>query len=238
MTKHARTTAFAVLGLAVALSLTACGSDGSGKDTSAKDTSAKASPSASSSSPSSPSSRPSPSSDSGSSTDGGSAGKKSAGAANAAADSGGTKAGAGDGGAGQDGGNLPFCTTKNLAVTAENVSPDASTGTIDITMTNRGSAACSVTGFAGIGITDEDTTTNPVERGRAEPRITDLRAGGAAVFNISYEIDNSGKSLTRPTAIQVTPPNQTSYVTVKWPAGAGDIKGSYTDVQVYPTHNK
>lgn len=139
---------------------------------------------------------------------------------------------------GPGGKNLAFRKTRNLVITAENVSPDASTGAIDITVINRGNAACSVTGFAGIGLTDEDTTTNPIDRGKVEPRITDLQPGGAAVFNLLYEIGNSGNSLTHPTEIQVTPPNQTSHVNVKWSAGANDIKGSYADVKVYPTHNK
>lgn len=120
------------------------------------------------------------------------------------------------GSAPQGGQNVEPCKTQNLTVEAKNASPDASTGTIDITMTNRGTTTCSATGFAGIGITDQDTTTNPIERGKAEPRITDLKPGEAAIFNLSYEIDNSANSLTRPTEIQVTPPNQTSHVNVKW----------------------
>ncbi|MFI0724283.1 DUF4232 domain-containing protein [Streptomyces sp. NPDC021224] len=227
MNSRTRTPAFAVLGLAVAFSLTACGGDDSGKDTSSN-----AGPSAS------PSSAPSQSPTSASSSDGGSSGNGNPGTASATSHPGNAQVGAGDDGADQDGQNLASCATRNLTIRAENVSPDASTGTIDITMTNRGSAACSVTGFAGIGITDEDTTTNPIDRGKAEPRITDLKAGDTAVFNLSYEIDNSGNSLSHPTEIQVTPPNQTSHVNVKWPAGAGDIKGSYSDVKVYPTHTE
>ena len=88
-------------------------------------------------------------------------------------------------------------------------------------MTDRSSAACSVTGFAGSGVTDEDATANPVPRGEAGPRVTEVQPGDAAVFNLPYEVDSSGKSLTHPAELQVTPPNQTSHVTVKWPAGAG-----------------
>ncbi|MFJ8828169.1 DUF4232 domain-containing protein, partial [Streptomyces sp. NPDC102467] len=66
--------------------------------------------------------------------------------------------------------------------------------------------------------------------------VTTLKPGDAAVFDLAYTLDNSGNSLSSPTNIIVTPPNETHTVTLDWPAGAGDIKGAYTDVQVYPTH--
>jgi hypothetical protein len=134
------------------------------------------------------------------------------------------------------GGKVTFCKTKDLAVDARNAAPDKQSGRIDITMINRGSATCSATGFAGVDIKDADNTSNPIERGRAEPRITTLKPGDAAVFSLAYDIDPTGKSLAHPTHLLVTPPNETHTVSLKWPAGAGAIKGAYTDVQVYPTH--
>ncbi|MGW2226596.1 DUF4232 domain-containing protein, partial [Streptomyces formicae] len=105
-----------------------------------------------------------------------------------------------------------------------------------ITMINRGSTTCSATGFAGVDIKDEDNTSSPIERGQAQPRVTTLKPGDAAVFNLAYTIDGSGDSLASPTNIIVTPPNETHSVTLDWPSAAGAIKGAYTDVQVYPTH--
>lgn len=105
-------------------------------------------------------------------------------------------------------------------------------------MVNRGSVTCSATGFAGVDIKDADHTSSPVDRGSAQPRITVLKPGDAAVFDIAYDIDSSGKSLTSPTGILVTPPNETHTVDLKWPAGAGPVKGSSIGVRVYPTHNK
>ncbi|WP_256260238.1 hypothetical protein OH786_34140 [Streptomyces atratus] len=32
------------------------------------------------------------------------------------------------------------------------------------------------------------------------------------------------------------PPQVREGPSLKWPAGAGEIKGAYTDVEVYPTH--
>ncbi|MEU3404620.1 DUF4232 domain-containing protein [Streptomyces sp. NPDC006670] len=207
--KLSRTAGLAALGLAAALSLTACNNgEDSAQGPAAKD------PSASSSSDSR--------SQAGSAKPGSGTGtSSSSGAVNGGAESGGTMA---------------FCKTADLAVEATNAAPDQSSGRINITMVNRGSGTCSATGFAGVDIKDADHTSNPVARGQAQPRVTALKPGEAAVFDLAYTIDGSGKSLAHPTDILVTPPNETHTVSLKWPAGAGGIKGAYTDVQVYPTH--
>ncbi|MCX5165170.1 DUF4232 domain-containing protein [Streptomyces sp. NBC_00264] len=213
--KYTRITALAAIGVAATLSLTACGSDSSGKDSSSKGSS-----SSSSSTP-----------DSGSKSEGGSE------AGNAKSGSGeDTEAEAAANGAAETGGKVTFCKTQDLAIDATDAAPDEDSGRIDITMINRGSTTCSATGFAGVDIKDADNTSNPIERGHAQPRITTLKPGDAAVFDLAYDIDNSGDSLASPTNILVTPPNETHTVSLKWPAGAGGIKGAYTDVEVYPTH--
>ncbi|MEU9622857.1 MULTISPECIES: DUF4232 domain-containing protein [unclassified Streptomyces] len=219
--KYTRITALAAIGVAATLSLTACGSDGSGKDSSSK----------------SSSSLSSSSSDGGSKSEGGS-GSGGSEAGNAKSGSGeGTEARAGAANAAtKTGGKVTFCKTKDLAIDAMDAAPDKDSGRIDITMINRGSTTCSATGFAGVDIKDADNTSNPIERGHAQPRITTLKPGDAAVFNLAYDIDNTGDSLAHPTNILVTPPNETHTVSLKWPAGAGEIKGAYTDVEVYPTH--
>ncbi|UQT61163.1 DUF4232 domain-containing protein [Streptomyces durmitorensis] len=213
--KNTRLTALAAIGVAATLSLTACGGSDSGKDSSSKGSSSSSS-----------------SDDGSKSSDGGSE------AGNAPSDSGQdtkTDAGAANGAA-KTGSKVTFCKTKDLAINAQDAAPDETAGRINITMINRGSATCSATGFAGVDIKDADNTSNPIERGQAQPRITTLKPGDAAVFNLAYDIDNTGNSLTHPTHIQVTPPNETHTVDLEWPASAGDIKGAYTDVQVYPTH--
>jgi Protein of unknown function (DUF4232) len=219
--KYTRITALAAVGVAATLSLTACGSDGSGKD----------SPSKSSSSSSSFSS------DGGSKSEGGS-GADGSEASNAKSGSGeGTEARANAAnGSTKTGGKVTFCKTEDLAIDATDAAPDVDSARIDITMINRGSTTCSATGFAGVNIKDADNTSNPIERGHAQPRVTTLKPGDAAVFNLAYDIDNTGDSLASPTDIEVTPPNETHTVSLKWPAGAGEIKGAYTDVEVYPTH--
>ncbi|MFG2142768.1 DUF4232 domain-containing protein [Streptomyces sp. NPDC048696] len=218
--KHTRIAALAAIGVVATLSLTACGGDDSGKDSSAKGSSSSA-PSSSSSS-----------------SDGGSKSKGGSEAGNAKSGSGAdTSAGAGAAnGTTNTDGKVKFCKTRDLAIDAGDAAPDKDSGRINITMINRGSTTCSATGFAGVDIKDADHTSSPIERGHAQPRITILKPGDAAVFDLAYDIDKTGGSLAHPTNILVTPPNETHTVTLNWPAGAGKIKGAYTDVQVYPTH--
>lgn len=219
--KYTRITALAAIGVVATLSLTACGNDGSGKDSSAKGSS---SASTSDSSSSGGGSKSEGGSEAGSAKSGSGEDTESRAAANGA------------NGATTTGSKTTFCKTEDLAIDAVDAAPDEESGRIDITMINRGSTTCSATGFAGVDIKDADNTSNPIERGHAQPRITTLKPGDAAVFNLAYDIDNSGNSLADPTNILVTPPNETHTVSLKWPAGAGEIKGAYTDVQVYPTH--
>ncbi|MET7899593.1 DUF4232 domain-containing protein [Streptomyces mirabilis] len=224
--KNTRITALAAISLAATLSLTACSGDGSGKDSSAKGASTP--PSAASSSTSDADSKPGSGSNSGDST-----------ATNTKPDSGDQDTQAGTGStnsAAKTSNKVTFCKTKDLAIDATNAAPDKTSGRINITMINRGSTTCSATGFAGVDIKDADHTSNPIERGHAQPRITTLKPGDAAIFDLAYTIDTTGNSLATPTNILVTPPNETHTVSLEWPAAAGQIKGAYTDVQVYPTH--
>ncbi|MFJ8164246.1 DUF4232 domain-containing protein [Streptomyces sp. NPDC096136] len=220
--KLSRTAGLAAFGLVAALSLTACNNG----DDSAQAPAAKGPSSSSSSSPGA-----GPSQDGRTGSGGARAGSAKPGAGTGSPSS----SGAVNGGA-ESGGKTAFCKTADLAVEATNAAPDQSSGRIDITMVNRGSGTCSATGFAGVDIKDADHTSNPIGRGPAQPRVTTLKPGDAAVFDLAYTIDGSGGSLAHPTDILVTPPNETHTVSLKWPAGAGGIKGAYTDVQVYPTH--
>ncbi|MEE1767096.1 DUF4232 domain-containing protein [Streptomyces sp. JV185] len=216
--KYTRITALAAVGIAATLSLTACSGDGSGKDSSSKGSSSSSSSNDASKAE-------------------GSAGTGGSEAGNAKAGSGeDTKAEAAANAATKTSGKVTFCKTRDLAIDAMDAAPDEESGRIDITMINRGSTTCSATGFAGVDIKDADNTSNPIERGHAQPRITTLKPGDAAVFNLSYDTDNTGNSLASPTNILVTPPNETHTITLNWPEDAGDIKGAYTDVEVYPTH--
>ncbi|MFJ6464942.1 DUF4232 domain-containing protein [Streptomyces sp. NPDC091387] len=226
--KHTRITALATISLAATLSLTACSGDGSGKDSAASSSAASSSSSSSDGGSKSGGNANSSNSNSGSST-----------ANNAEPDSANqdTQAGAGNtNSAAKSSDKVTFCKTEDLAIDATNAAPDQTSGRINIAMINRGSTTCSATGFAGVDIKDADHTSNPIERGPAQPRVTILKPGDAAIFDLAYTIDTTGNSLASPTNILVTPPNETHTISLEWPTAAGQIKGAYTDVQVYPTH--
>ncbi|MFF3261038.1 DUF4232 domain-containing protein [Streptomyces sp. NPDC002932] len=222
--KYTRIAAIAAVGLAATLSLTACGNDGSGKTSAAKGSSSSSSSSDSSSS----SASSDDSSESGSGSQAGDVKPDSGGGVETHSD-----AASGTSGTG---GKTTFCKTEDLAIDAVDASTDDVSGRINVTMINRGPTTCSATGFPGVDIKDIDHTSSPVERGHAQPRVTTLKPGDAAVFDIAYDRDNSDDSLTNPTDILVTPPNETHTIDLKWPEGAGKVKGSYVGVQVFPTH--
>lgn len=206
--KYTRITALAALSLATALSLTACGG-----------TDAGANPSSAGSSPALPSS---PTSPDGASKDDGS--KPAAGGGIA------SLAGSGKGLA-----RGKFCRVGDLNIEAVDSSPDKHTGDVTVMMTNKSDHTCSVTGFAGVDLKDRDGTSAPVARGTEQPRITHLKNGDTATFSISYPVDRSGKSLSHPTHLRVTPPNETHSVTLPWPAEALPLAGPYDGrIRVHP----
>ncbi|MCX5384884.1 DUF4232 domain-containing protein [Streptomyces sp. NBC_00083] len=231
--KLTRIAAIAALGVAATFSLTACNGDDSSNGQAA------GSPSAAAPAPVTADPGSSDSSGSSASSNGGAKSSGGGGSTSGSGKSGGAKGSANGAvnGTGQGDGKTKFCKTADLAIDAQNAAPDKTSGRVNITMINRGSTTCSATGFAGVDIKDADHTSNPIPRGQAQPRITTLKPGDAAVFDIAYTIDSSGKSLSHPTNILVTPPNETHTITLNWPSGAGSVKGSYGDVQVYPTHN-
>ncbi|MFD9634392.1 DUF4232 domain-containing protein [Streptomyces violascens] len=217
--KFTRTAALAAIGLAASLSLTACNNG----DDSAQAPSAQGSSSASSSGGGS-------TSGSASGSGGSQTGKAKPGTGTGTSSS----SGGGNGG-GTGGGKGKFCRTGDLTIEAVDSSPDKTTGDVTVQMTNKGASTCSVTGFAGVDLKDADGTSAPVSRGHEQPRITDLKNGDTATFSISYPVGKSGKSLSKPTNIVVTPPNETHSVSLKWPAEALPLAGPYDDrIQVHP----
>ncbi|MBO8190303.1 DUF4232 domain-containing protein [Streptomyces oryzae] len=221
----------AALALTAGLSLSACGADDSGKDSSAKSSS-----SSSSSSPSSDSSKGGSSSGGGSSDDGASSGGTEArGAKQQGSGDGATEAGAGSGnGSGEGTEQARFCKVADLDMSARDVKHEER-GNVIVTMTNKGSTACSVTGFPGVMLKDADNTSNPISRDDNQPRIANLKPGQNGVFNISYQTSPGGEpDESNPTHIEVTPPHESRHITLRWPSGA--VKGHYSDVLVHPIH--
>jgi len=195
-----RTTLFATLGLAAALTLTACGG---GDDDTAGDTPSGA-PSSSSSSTAKETGAPD-SGSSGGSDDGGTAPD--------------TGAGTGTGTDTGSGGKAAICRTDELEVNAADNTTDKKEGVVTVQLKNAGGRDCSINGYAGVDLKAADGSTLSVERNGEPVHPAILKNGDSAAFNITFPYNNSGGSGVRLTDILVTPPNETKYVRVAWPAG-------------------
>ncbi|MEV4035282.1 DUF4232 domain-containing protein [Streptomyces umbrinus] len=200
-----RTTLFATLGLAAALTLTACGG---GDDDTAGDTPSGA-PSSSASSTAKETGAP----DSGSSggSDGGGTATDTGAGAGVGTDTG-TDTGSG--------GKAAICRTDELEVNASDNTTDKKEGVVTVQLKNAGGRDCSINGYAGVDLKAADGSTLSVERNGEPVYPAVLKNGDSAAFNITFPYNSSGGSGVRLTDILVTPPNETKYVRVAWPAGS------------------
>ncbi|MFJ3173934.1 DUF4232 domain-containing protein [Streptomyces roseus] len=197
---------FAALAVAASLSLTACQNGDGGTEQGGP---SSASTPSSASSPSSPSGGPS----SGSADQGGgkdSAGKGTAGQGAAAG------SGSGSGGSGTSG----KCRTDELAITAvdSTIGGDAE-GTVAVTLKNRGSRECAISGYAGVDLKTNSGSLSAKRTGQQSgPGV--LKPGKSVSFGINYPLNTSGGSGVRVTGLVITPPDETMSVTLEWPGAA------------------
>ncbi|MEV5607758.1 DUF4232 domain-containing protein [Streptomyces sp. NPDC052225] len=209
MLRHrTRTAVLATLGLATALSLTACGG---GDDTasSTTDKPAATSPSASASA-SNPAQGDGGSQAGGNDSGNGSGTGGTGGSATASPATGGKGTGTGTG-------TTAACTTANLEISAIDNSYKQE-GTVTVQFINRG-ATCHIHGFPGADLKTNAGTVS-IPRNKDKAQSYDLIKGAVAAFNITFRVNDTGGSGVRPTQIVVTPPNETHSKTVAWPAGS------------------
>ncbi|MET9692471.1 DUF4232 domain-containing protein [Streptomyces sp. NPDC006514] len=207
---------FAAVAVAASLSLTACqnGDDGAARST----------PSASSTA-----SAPSTASPSGGGSDQG-GGKPSQGTG---ADGKGT-AGAGTGS--DASGKVGKCRTDELAITAaERTIGGDKDGTVAVTLKNRGTRDCTISGYAGVDLKTDSGSLSAQRTGQQADTAV-LKKGESTYFGISYPLNTSGGSGVRVTGLVVTPPDETRSVTLAWP-GTGTLpvtEGGGAPVKVGP----
>ncbi|MFE3071883.1 DUF4232 domain-containing protein [Streptomyces sp. NPDC059247] len=222
---------FAVLAVAASLSLTACQSTdtaaGKSDPSSAPSSSSDARPSAGGAAP-----------DGGAEADGaGSAGTDQDGGSSAGGSgtggstaggtaSGGTtsgKKGSGGTGAGSGSGTkatAPKCATGDLRITASDSTIDGDgEGTVAVELTNRGGRTCVVSGWAGVDLRTSAGTLSAKRSGEKAGPVT-LKSGASIPFGVHYPLNESGGSGIRVTGLVVTPPNETTPVTLAWPGAA------------------
>jgi hypothetical protein len=99
---------------------------------------------------------------------------------------------------------------------------------VNLVWTNKSGQACTMQGFGGVDVAGPDQgaagrPTYSLPRAALTPDTVKLAAGGTAHTTIRY-IDPSGSQpgaaqLWTPTHLSVTPPNETTHLTVPWTAG-------------------
>jgi hypothetical protein len=99
---------------------------------------------------------------------------------------------------------------------------------IDLVWTNKSATSCTLHGFGGVDIDGPDLgmaggPTYSLPRTGDAPATVTLAPGASAHTTIGY-IDPTGANpdatrLWKPTHLEVTPPNQTTHLDVRWTAG-------------------
>ncbi|MFF0835023.1 MULTISPECIES: DUF4232 domain-containing protein [unclassified Streptomyces] len=201
----------AALAVAASLSLTACQGDDGG-------TTGQSDPSAAStaSSPDGGKGADGGSGQGGGAQDSDSAGKGSAGESASAQ---GTATSSGSGAAGGTG-KAARCRTDELEITAVDSTIDGDPDrTVAVTMRNHGGHDCTISGYAGVDLKLREGSLSAKRTGEKATSAV-LKNGQSIAFGIHYPSNDSGGSGVRVTGLQVTPPNETRTVTLKWPGAA------------------
>ncbi|MGW2446563.1 DUF4232 domain-containing protein [Streptomyces sp. NPDC001675] len=204
----------AALAVATSLSLTAC-QEGDGGTTGRNE------PSAASTASSSDGGK---GAGSGSDQSGGAQGSDGAGSAgNGSAGKGSSAQGAaagGGSGAADRTGKAARCRTDELEITAVDSTIDGDFDrTVAVTMKNHGGRDCTISGYAGVDLKLREGSLSAKRTGEKATSSV-LRNGQSIAFGIHYPSNDSGGSGVRVTGLQVTPPNETRTVTLKWPGAA------------------
>ncbi|MEU2552181.1 DUF4232 domain-containing protein [Streptomyces sp. NPDC013313] len=204
----------AALAVAASLSLTACQNDDGG-------TTGQSDPSAASTASSADGGK---GADSGSDQGGGaqnsdSAGSGGNGSAGENASAQGTATSSGSGAAGGTG-KAARCRTDELEITAVDNTIDGDPDrTVAVTMKNHGGHDCTISGYAGVDLELKEGSLSAKRTGEKATSAV-LKNGQSIAFGIHYPSNDSGGSGVRVTGLQVTPPNETRTVTLKWPGAA------------------
>ncbi|MFI5521123.1 DUF4232 domain-containing protein [Streptomyces platensis] len=135
---------------------------------------------------------------------------------------GGTNA-AGSGGAGS---GVDRCHTSGLKAafaTGEDATPDPNAGgstTASVVLTNKGSRTCKIGGFPGVDLKSENGGERwSLARSSAKHGSITLAPGDSTDFTINVALTNEDEGFYQPAFADITPPNETKSITIKWPWG-------------------
>ncbi|MFD7666090.1 DUF4232 domain-containing protein [Streptomyces sp. NPDC059788] len=125
------------------------------------------------------------------------------------------------------GSGVERCHTSSLTAafaTGEDATPDPDAGgstTTSIVLTNKSSRTCKIGGFAGVDLTSENGGQRwSLARSSAEHGSITLGPGDSTDFTVSLGMaKENDEGSYQPAHAVVTPPDETTSLTLKWPWG-------------------
>ncbi|MFG2398043.1 DUF4232 domain-containing protein [Streptomyces lydicus] len=99
--------------------------------------------------------------------------------------------------------------------------PDATGGTTtSVVLTNKGSHTCKIGGFPGVDLKSENGGERwSLTRSSAKHGSITLQPGDSTDFTINVLLTKEEEGFYQPAFADVTPPNETTSLTIKWPWG-------------------
>ncbi|WP_030981152.1 DUF4232 domain-containing protein [Streptomyces sp. NRRL S-1813] len=99
--------------------------------------------------------------------------------------------------------------------------PDADGGTTtSIVLTNKGSSTCKIGGFPGVDLKSENGGERwSLARSSKKFSSITLKPGDSTDFTLNLAMTKEDKGFYQPAFAEVTPPNETTALTVEWPWG-------------------
>ncbi|MEK8171428.1 DUF4232 domain-containing protein [Streptomyces sp. M19] len=117
------------------------------------------------------------------------------------------------------------CATDNLSVAWSDFEggPDMDYDgqqTARVVLTNTGTTDCTMVGFPGVQLQAADGATWDLQRTGDEPESVRVDAGSQASFDITLQASTGGDDQGfEPSQVVITPPNETTQLTLDWPYG-------------------
>ncbi|MFF3746391.1 DUF4232 domain-containing protein [Streptomyces kronopolitis] len=128
--------------------------------------------------------------------------------------------------AGRSGSGLERCHTSGLKAafaTGGDAAPDPNASgstTTSVVLTNKGSRACKIGGFAGVDLKSENGGERwSLARSTAKHGSITLQPGDSTDFTINVLLTKEDTGFYQPAYADVNPPNETSSLTIAWPWG-------------------
>ncbi|WP_407547717.1 DUF4232 domain-containing protein [Streptomyces sp. Pv4-95] len=126
--------------------------------------------------------------------------------------------------AGKAGSGVERCHTSGLKAsfaTGEDATPDPDAGgstTTSVVLTNKGSHTCKIGGFPGVDLkTENGGGVWSLQRSSAKHGSITLNPGDSTDFTINLALTKEEEGFWQPAFAVITPPNETTSLTLDWP---------------------